>query len=204
MLRARELAREHNSGYIGTEHLLLALLDDSDGFAARVLDRHGVDYQAACAAALRLFPGTPAASGQTLPEPLSPRTLTVIQAAGDLARRLNYSQIGTHHLLVALLRDRNGNAVHVVRNLGVDPCEIDLRVSTMFSEAVADSEDSIEDLHAQIDRVDQALKDTHRLAHSIEGLKSDAASTTEKLRIRLLRLRLQQLLKNWRSFLSES
>lgn len=204
MLRARALAREQNSGYIGTEHLLLALLDDPDGFAARVLERHGVDYQAACTAALRLFPGTPAASDAPLPEPFSPRTLTVIQGAGDLARRLNFCQIGTHHLLVALLRDRDGNAVHVVRNLGVDPCEIDLHVSTMFSEAAAHSEDSIEDLHSQIDRVDQALKDTHRLAHSIEELKSHAASTTEKLRIRLLRLRIQQLLKNWRSFLSDS
>src|SRR5438309_1750027 len=117
ILTQEEAERSHRS-YIGTEHLLLGLLRESDGAAAKVLRGFGVvinDVRSKIDA-------IPAHSEQTVfqqPTP-TPRVLKVIECAFDEARQSGDDyQIGTEHLLLGLLDEPDGIAYHVLVDLGV-------------------------------------------------------------------------------------
>ena len=114
---AQEEAQRFNHNYIGTEHLLLGLVRESDGMAARVLSNLGVELtKVRSAVEFIIGRGERPAPGDI---GLTPRAKKVIELAVDEARRLNHQHIGTEHLLIALMREGEGVAAGVLESLGV-------------------------------------------------------------------------------------
>jgi ATP-dependent Clp protease ATP-binding subunit ClpC len=115
---AQEEAQRFNHNYIGTEHLLLGLVREGDGVAAKVLSNLGVDLnKVRSAVEFIIGRGDRAGTGEI---GLTPRAKKVIELAVDEARRLNHSYIGTEHLLLGLVREGEGIAAGVLESLGVN------------------------------------------------------------------------------------
>jgi len=114
---AQEEALKFNHSYIGTEHLLLGLLQDRDSAAVKVLKELGVNpAQVRRTLESLIKPGRHTPTQLTL----TPRTKRVLALAMDEARRLGHNYVGTEHLLLALVKEDEGLAVDVLRNMGLD------------------------------------------------------------------------------------
>src|SRR5438105_13852580 len=114
---AQEEAQRFNHNYIGTEHLLLGLVREGDGVAARVLGNMGVQLpKVRSAVEFIIGRGERLEMGEI---GLTPRAKRVIELAVDEARRLNHHYIGTEHLLLGLVREGEGIAAGVLESLGV-------------------------------------------------------------------------------------
>src|SRR5947207_3050350 len=114
---ANEEAQRFNHNYIGTEHILLGLVREGDGVAARVLNNLGIELQKVRSAVEFIIGrGDRMVMGEI---GLTPRAKRVIELAVDEARRLNHHYIGTEHLLLGLVREGEGIAAGVLESLGV-------------------------------------------------------------------------------------
>src|SRR3989304_5488163 len=115
---AQEEAQRFNHNYIGTEHLLLGLVREGDGVAAKVLSNLGVELSKVRSAVESIIGrGDRATVGEI---GLTPRAKKVIELAVDEARRLSHHYIGTEHLLLGLVREGEGIAASVLESLGVN------------------------------------------------------------------------------------
>ncbi len=115
---AQEEAQRFNHNYIGTEHILLGLVRETEGVAARVLSGLGVDLsKVRSAVEFIIGRGEKPAQGEI---GLTPRAKKVVELAVDEARRMNHTYIGTEHLLIGLLREGEGVAAGVLESLGVN------------------------------------------------------------------------------------
>ncbi|MEI6147691.1 MAG: ATP-dependent Clp protease ATP-binding subunit [bacterium] len=116
---ARAEAERFNHSYVGTEHILLGLVALGQGVAVTVLERMGISIES-----LRLEVEKAAGQGPETKTvgnvPFTPRAKKVLQLAAVEARALNHSYIGTEHLLLGLLREGEGVAAQVLRNLNVN------------------------------------------------------------------------------------
>jgi len=123
LMLAQEEAKRLDDPYIGTEHLLLGLVQEERGVAARVLRDLGVSsFQVR-----RLVEDNARGTGGRVrgqATGLTPRTKRVIERAVDEARRMNHQYIGTEHLLLGLVGEDDGLAVKVLANLGADLDEV--------------------------------------------------------------------------------
>jgi ATP-dependent Clp protease ATP-binding subunit ClpC len=114
---AQEEAQRFNHNYIGTEHILLGLVREGDGVAARVLNNLGIElHKVRSAVEFIIGRGDRMVMGDI---GLTPRAKRVIELAVDEARRLNHHYIGTEHLLLGLVREGEGIAAGVLESLGV-------------------------------------------------------------------------------------
>jgi len=119
---AQEEAERLNHSYIGTEHLLLGLLREESGIAGKVLRDLNVQYERVTELVERITgPGRRTPFSQI---DLTPRTKRVIELAVDEARRLGQHYIGTEHLLLGLIRQGDGVAIDILRQLSVNPEQI--------------------------------------------------------------------------------
>src|SRR5436853_1475817 len=115
---AQEEAQRFQHNYIGTEHLLLGLVREGEGVAAKVLNSLGVDLQKVRSSVeFNIGRGDRIVLGEI---GLTPRAKKVIELAVDEARRLNHHYIGTEHLLLGLVREGQGIAAGVLESLGVN------------------------------------------------------------------------------------
>ncbi len=115
---AQEEAHRFNHNYIGTEHILLGLVREGEGVAAKVLGNLGVELnKVRSAVEFIIGRGDRTVLGEI---GLTPRAKKVIELAVDEARRLNHSYIGTEHLLLGLVREGEGIAAGVLESLGVN------------------------------------------------------------------------------------
>src|SRR3970282_933973 len=111
---AQEEAQRFNHNYIGTEHLLLALVGEVDGVAPKVLNNLGVELsKVRSAVEFIIGRGEKTPTGEI---GLTPRAKKVIELAVEEARRLNHSYIGTEHLLLGLVRVRTETAPILSQN----------------------------------------------------------------------------------------
>src|SRR6202165_4209682 len=115
---AQDEAIRFNHNYIGTEHLLLGLVREGEGVAARVLDSLGVELSKV-RTAVEFIIGRGDSTTSPSEITLSPRTKKVIELAIDEARKLGHSHVGTEHLLLGLVREGEGIASGVLESLGV-------------------------------------------------------------------------------------
>jgi ATP-dependent Clp protease ATP-binding subunit ClpC len=115
---AQEEAQRFNHNYIGTEHLLLGLVREGDGVAAKVLGNLGVELNKVRSAVEFIIGRGDRTSSAEIG--LTPRAKKVIELAVDEARRLSHSYIGTEHLLLGLVREGEGIAAGVLESLGVN------------------------------------------------------------------------------------
>ena len=115
---AQDEAIRFNHNYIGTEHLLLGLVRESEGVAGRVLERFGVELSKV-RTAVEFIVGR----GDSVTSPseitLSPRTKRVLELAAHEATQMNHSHVGTEHLLLGLLIEGQGMASGVIESLGI-------------------------------------------------------------------------------------
>lgn len=130
---AQEEAVRLNHNYIGTEHLLLGLIREDEGLAAKVLRDLGVE-QARVRQVVEEIVGR-GQSAATARLSLTPRTRRVIELAVDEARRMGHHYIGTEHLLLGLVREGDGIAVNVLKSLNINPEKIRSQLSRAMMEA---------------------------------------------------------------------
>ncbi|MBI3270977.1 MAG: ATP-dependent Clp protease ATP-binding subunit [Planctomycetes bacterium] len=115
---ARQEAQRFNHEYIGTEHILLGLVQEGSGIAAKVLKNLDVDLKKIRQEVEKLIPhGPPTVTMGQLP--FTPRAKRVLELAQEEANNLGHDYIGTEHLLLGLLRENEGVAAQVLMNLGM-------------------------------------------------------------------------------------
>jgi hypothetical protein len=130
---SQQEAQRFDHAYIGTEHLLLALINERDGIAARVLAKLGVQLPKARAAVeFTVGRGAGPVTGDI---GLTPRAKQVIELAVDEARRLDASYIGTEHLLLGLIRVTEGVAVRILDALGVGAPQVRQQVMLVIEQS---------------------------------------------------------------------
>ncbi|MCH7812317.1 MAG: ATP-dependent Clp protease ATP-binding subunit, partial [Chloroflexi bacterium] len=131
---AQEEAQRFNHNYIGTEHLLLGLVREGDGVAAKVLANLGVELsKVRSAVEFIIGRGDRAITGDI---GLTPRAKKVIELAVDEARRLNHHYIGTEHLLLGLVREGEGIAASVLESLGVNLERVRAETTRILSQSM--------------------------------------------------------------------
>ena len=122
MVEAQAEARTRGHDCVDTEHLLLALVRESEGAAARVLESLAVDPEAVRRRVLEAAgPGARASSGQL---PFAPRAKEALRLAVRESVQLGHRYIGTEHLLLGLLREGDGVAARVLTSLGASLDEV--------------------------------------------------------------------------------
>jgi ATP-dependent Clp protease ATP-binding subunit ClpC len=116
---ARKEADRFNHNFVGTEHLLLGLLKLGQGVAVNVIQKMGLDLETVRMEVERQV-GTGPDQKQMGPIPYTPRVKKVLALAGREAKQLNHTYVGTEHILLGLLREGDGVAAKVLKNLDVD------------------------------------------------------------------------------------
>jgi ATP-dependent Clp protease ATP-binding subunit ClpC len=119
IILAREEAERHQNDYLGTEHLVLAILRESDGIALMILKKMGLSTEQIRLEIERNLPG--GGTTMTFGEiPFSPRVKKVIEYGVEEARLLGHNHIGSEHLLLGLLREEEGIGGKILRSLGAN------------------------------------------------------------------------------------
>ena len=116
---ARKEADRFQHNYVGTEHLLLALINLGQGVAVNVIQKAGLSLEVVRATVEKyLGPGLKGNPMESIP--FTPRVKKVLAIAGREAKALNHSYIGTEHILLGLLREGEGVAANVLKSLNMD------------------------------------------------------------------------------------
>ncbi len=140
---AQDEAQRFNHNYIGTEHLLLGLVREGEGVAARVLENMNVELpKVRTAVEFIIGRGDRPVVGEV---GLTPRAKRVIELAIDEARRLGHNYIGTEHLLLGLVREGEGIAAGVLESLGVNLDKVRHEVIRVLSQSSASGPSSSSD-----------------------------------------------------------
>src|SRR6202051_2452379 len=131
LVLAQEEARDLNHAFIGTEHILLGLIREGEGVAAKALDALGVTFdvvrekvEEAIGPNSNPSPGSP---------PFTPRAKKVLELSLREALQLGHSYIGTEHMLLGLVREGDGVAAQVLNDLGADMARVRTQVIQMMS-----------------------------------------------------------------------
>ena len=115
---AQDEAKMLNHNYIGTEHILLGLIHEGEGVAAKALEQMGISLEAVRSEVEEII-----GHGQTVPTghiPFTPRAKKVLELSLREALQMNHSYIGTEHILLGLVREGEGVAAQVLIKLGAD------------------------------------------------------------------------------------
>ena len=128
---AQEEAKMLNHNYIGTEHILLGLIHEGEGVAAKALEALGINLDAVREQVQEII-----GQGQTPPTghiPFTPRAKKVLELSLREALQLGHSYIGTEHLLLGLIREGEGVAAQVLTKLGADSNRVRQQVVELLS-----------------------------------------------------------------------
>lgn len=122
---AQEEGRQLGHSVIGTEHLLLGLIDEDAGIAAKALKSLGISHEAVRQSVEEILTleeiGERRQNAPTGSPPFTPRAKVVLELALRESLQLGHSYIGTEHILLGLVREGDGVAVQVLTGLGADP-----------------------------------------------------------------------------------
>ncbi len=133
IMLAQEEARRLGHNFVGTEQVLLGLIGEGTGVAAKTLKSMGVNLKDARAEVEKIIGR---GSGFVAVEiPFTPRAKRVLELSWDEARQLGHNYIGTEHLLLGLIREGEGVAARVLENLGVDLNKVRSNVVKMLGES---------------------------------------------------------------------
>ncbi len=128
---AQEEARMLNHNYIGTEHILLGLIHEGEGVAAKALESMGISLEAVRNQVTEII-----GRGQTAPAghiPFTPRAKKVLELSLREALQLGHNYIGTEHILLGLIREGEGVAAQVLTKLGADLNKVRQQVIQLLS-----------------------------------------------------------------------
>jgi len=132
IMLAQEEARRLGHNFVGTEQVLLGLIGEGTGVAAKTLKSMGVTLKDARAAVEEIIGR--GAGFVAVEIPFTPRAKRVLELSWDEARQLGHNYIGTEHLLLGLIREGDGVAARVLENLGVDLNKVRTNVVKMLGE----------------------------------------------------------------------
>jgi ATP-dependent Clp protease ATP-binding subunit ClpA len=162
--QAQEEARRLDHGYIGTEHILLGLLHEGQGVAARALESLGISLEAVRQQVEEIIGrGQQAPSGHI---PFTPRAKKVLELSLRESQQLGHNYIGTEHILLGLLREGDGVAAQVLVKLGADLNRVRQQVIQLLDgrqpeepvpAASATRELSLAEVQARLEAVEQRL-----------------------------------------------
>ena len=128
---AQEEARMLHHDHIGTEHILLGLIGEGEGVAAKALESLGISLEA-----VRQHVGEITGQGQQAPSghiPFTPRAKSVLELSLREALQLGHNYIGTEHILLGLIREGEGVAAQVLVKLGGDPTRVRQQVIQLLA-----------------------------------------------------------------------
>jgi len=160
---AQEEARMLDHNYIGTEHLLLGLIHEGEGVAARALETMGVSLEAVRQQVETIIGrGDEAPSGHI---PFTPRAKRVLELSLRESGQLGHNYIGTEHILLGLVREGEGVAAQVLVKLGADLNRVRQMVIQLLNDRGAEARPKprsmragvIEDVLARLDSMDGRL-----------------------------------------------
>lgn len=135
IMLAQEEARRLGHNFVGTEQILLGLIGEGTGIAAKTLKSMGVNLKDARTEVEKIIGR---GSGFVAVEiPFTPRAKRVLELSWDEARQLGHNYIGTEHLLLGLIREGEGVAARVLENLGVDLTKVRSHVIRLLGESGA-------------------------------------------------------------------
>jgi len=131
LVLAQEEARLLNHNFIGTEHILLGLIHEGEGVAAKALESLGISLEAVREKVEETI--GPAGSSTTGSPPFTPRAKKVLELSLREALQLGHNYIGTEHMLLGLVREGEGVAVQVLVSLGADLSRVRQQVIQLLS-----------------------------------------------------------------------
>jgi ATP-dependent Clp protease ATP-binding subunit ClpC len=133
ILIAQEEAKRLNHDYVGTEHLLLGLVSLGEGLAVQVLINLGIDLRRVKSEVEKLVP--PGDNIMILGEiPFSPRAKKVLEYAVEEASNMGHIYVGTEHILLGLLHEKDGVAARVLEYLGITYEDVQQEIFTILGE----------------------------------------------------------------------
>jgi len=128
---AQEEARKLNHNYIGTEHILLGLIQEGDGHAAKALEELNISIENVRTEVVQII-----GEGQQSPSghiPFTPRAKKVLELSLREALQLGHNYIGTEHILLGLIREGEGVAAQVLKKLGAELAQVRQTVIKLIS-----------------------------------------------------------------------
>src|SRR6202789_3104329 len=131
LVLAQEEARFLNHSFIGTEHILLGLIHEGEGVAAKALESLGISLEAVREKVEETI--GPAGSSTTGSPPFTPRAKKVLELSLREALQLGHNYIGTEHMLLGLVREGEGVAAQVLVSLGADLSRVRQQVIQLLS-----------------------------------------------------------------------
>ncbi len=136
---AQEEARLLNHNYIGTEHILLGLIHEGEGVAARALEGMGISLESVRSQVVEIIgQGAQAPTGHI---PFTPRAKKVLELSLREALQLGHNYIGTEHILLGLIREGEGVAAQVLQKLGAELHKVRQSVIQLLSGQQGESEE---------------------------------------------------------------
>ncbi|HEX6233602.1 MAG TPA: Clp protease N-terminal domain-containing protein [Jiangellaceae bacterium] len=184
---AQEEARVLNHNYIGTEHILLGLIHDGEGAAAKALHSMGISLEAVRHQVEEIIGrGQQAPSGHI---PFTPRAKKVLELSSREAKKLGHEHIGTGHLLLGLIRERKGVAAQALVQFGADLSTVRQQVIQQLStygdyEDVSAAEQELVDEELELpggELTEHAALVTTDQIEEIRDLLSDIVARLERI-----------------------
>jgi Clp amino terminal domain, pathogenicity island component len=170
---AQDEGRRLSHNYIGTEHILLGLVREGHGAAARALESLGISLEAVSQQVEEII-----GVGQQTPSghiPFTPRAKKVLELSLREAMQLGHNYIGTEHILLGLLREGHGVAAQVLTKLGADDEQIRGALSQLLASAEGAHDES---------RPPPGTRDVVTLGHEVDKLAREVARLQDLLRER--------------------
>jgi ATP-dependent Clp protease ATP-binding subunit ClpA len=193
---AQEEARLLNHNYVGTEHILLGLIHEAEGVAAKALESLGISLEAVRAQVEEEIIGQDqsAAVGHI---PFTPRAKKVLELSLREAKQLGHNYIGTEHILLGLIREGEGVAAQVLVKLGADLSRVRQQVIQLLS-GYAGGEAAVEQAGARTRlvrmTVPEELREAEEQLAQVRGDKEAAIDAEDFERAAALREQERQLL----------
>ena len=184
---AEEEARMLNHNYIGTEHLLLGLIHEGEGVAAKALESLGISLDAVRQQVEEII-----GQGQQVPSggiPFTPRAKKVLELSLRESKQLGHTYIGTEHILLGLIREGDGVAAQVLVKLGADLNRVRQQVLQLISgqqpdrllpregAPVTGMQARLEAIEARLDTIDVHLTAVEQRV----GIRADTTDLDEQI-----------------------
>ena len=166
VVKAQDEARYLKQNYIGTEHLLLGIIDENDGIASKVLIEMGITLEEVRAAVKTVITEGSSESYEHIP--FTPRAKKVLELSLREALQMGHNYIGTEHILLGLLREGEGVAARVLNSLGITLENVKETVKEVLKKypvySTADAASSAKSIKKPLKTLSQYGKDLTQMA----------------------------------------
>ena len=174
---AQEEARMLNHNYIGTEHILLGLIHEGEGVAAKALESLGISLEAVRQQVEEIIgQGQQAPSGHI---PFTPRSKKVLDLSLRESLQLGHNYIGTEHILLGLIREGEGVAAQVLVRLGADLMRVRQQVIRLLHSTASEPVGAGRPVRGLLSRVDSRLDAVEQRLTAIEARVGTGPDTAD-------------------------